>query len=105
MEAITLNPYQITWIEFIPTTGCVTKHDRKIFGDVLLLGNRTPTYFRHFPCKQAAKSFLGKLEGIALDKHYECRLFTDKQFSLAKNEGRRTIINYTQKQLDEAVII
>ena len=53
MRNITLSPYKIYWAELVPSKGIVTKHDRKLFGDVLLRGTEKKHY-KHFPSKDKA---------------------------------------------------
>ena len=98
---ITLSPYKVTWVEFFPKFGIVTKHDRKLFGEVIRRGV-CRTYIKHFANRDAALKWLYSFDASKLDKPYTCYLFTDKQFSMAKeSDGYR--IPYTQKQLDNPV--
>lgn len=96
--------YKIYWAEFTPTTGkVVTKHDRKQFGEVLCNYTGAKTYRKHFPNKEAALDYVKNFDK-KLDKKYMVRLFTDKQFSMAKQENGYAI-PYTQKQLDEVYYV
>ena len=99
MRNITLSPYKIYWVELVPIKGIVTKHDRKLFGDVLLRGTEKKHY-KHFPSKDKAIDWLSNFDASRLNKSYECRLFTDKQFGLAKAEDNFAI-PFTSKQLKE----
>ena len=92
------SPYKVTWVELIPNTGIVTKHDRKIFGEFLPAGKER-THRKHFPSKEDAISWIKNFDASRLDKAYTCYLFTDKQFSLAKAENGLAI-PYTRKQLE-----
>lgn len=92
------SPYKVIWAEFFPAYGIVTKHDRKQFGDILCLG-RKKTYRKHFANKSAAYEYICTFNK-KLDKPYIVRLFTDKQFSLAK-EADGYAIPYTNKQYAE----
>lgn len=95
--------YKIYWAEFTPTTGkVVTKHDRKQFGEVLCNYTGAKTYRKHFPNKEAALDYVKNFDK-KLDKKYMVRLFTDKQFSMAKQENGYAI--HTQKQLDEVYYV
>ena len=76
-----LSKYQVAWVEFFPDKGCVTKHDRRAFGDILLLGRREKTHRKCFPNRERAESYLQNFNR-KLDKHYTCLMFTDKQLTL-----------------------
>ena len=95
-----LSAYVITWAEFFPAYGVVTKHDRRqIDGYSATMGNSPKTYRKHFPNKQKAVEFLQSFDK-KLNKAYTVRLFTDRQFGMAKqSEGYR--IHYTRKQWAE----
>lgn len=99
MEDTTLSPYKVYWVELTPSKGIVTKHDRRLFGDFCLCG-KEKRYRKHFSCKQEALEWLANFNATRLDKSYSCRLFTDKQFSLAKAEDNFAI-PFTSKQLKE----
>lgn len=96
MKAIN-NPsvYKVIWAEFFPAYGIVTKHDRRQFGEVVCHG-RLKTYRKHFADKAAALDYILTFSK-KLDKAYTIRLFTDKQFSIAKDG----VIPYTKKQYAE----
>ena len=96
-KIIKLSPYKVCWIELVPIKGIVTKHDRRLFGDVLLRGTKKKHYKR-FPSKQEALDWLANFDATKLDKSYSCRLFTDKQFGLVKAEDNFAI-PFTSKQL------
>ena len=99
MRDITLSPYKIYWVELVPSKGIVTKHDRRLFGDVLLRGTEKKHY-KHFMNKQRALDWLANFDATRLGKSYACRLFTDKQFGMAKAENNFAI-PFTRKQLKE----
>lgn len=99
MEKINLSKYRVTWIELTPEYGIVTKHDRKMFGDVILRG-RDLKYYKHFANKERALAWI-KNFNKKLDKKYSCRLFYDVQFSKSRWENGQQIIPFTQKQLTE----
>lgn len=95
-----LSAYAITWAEFFPTYGVVTKHDRRqIDGYSATMGKSPKTYRKHFPNKQKAVEFLQNFTK-KLDKAYTVRLFTDRQFSMAKQSDEYRI-PYTRKQWAE----
>lgn len=98
-KSIKLSPYKVYWVELIPSKGIVTKHDRRIFGEYCLTGKESKHY-KHFPSKQDALNWLANFDAARLDKSYSCRLFTDKQFGLAKAENDFAI-PFTSKQLKE----
>lgn len=104
MEATTFNPYKITWIEFRPVKGIVTKADKKKL-DNLCGGLKNKAIFRHFPNKERAMQFIESLKGVKLTKQYICTIFTDQQFGLAKTTNDDTIVKFTAKQIAERVII
>ena len=96
--ARSLSPYQITWIEFIPDYGKVTRHDQRLFGG---MGKGLVATFRqHFPSREAAEKWVANFDASKLDKSYSCRYFTDKQFAMATAENDYKIA-YTQKQIAE----
>lgn len=94
-----LSPYEIYWVELVPSEGIVTKHDRRLFGATLLWGIEKKHY-KHFLSKREALDWLANFNSTRLDKSYECRLFTDKQFGMAKAENNFAI-PFTSKQLKE----
>lgn len=98
-----ISKYVVTWIELKPSKGIVTKHDRKIFGDALLWG-RDLKFFKHFRDRQSALQWLNNFDG-KLDKIYECRLFTDAQFSKSRYEDGQAVIPFTTKQRNEVYYI
>lgn len=99
----TFSSYQIHWVEFFPTTKCnVSKHDQKVFGAISVFEKQS-TYKKHFPSKQAAIDYLRNFNS-AIDDRYRCRIFTDKQFGMAKEEEGYAI-PYTKKQAKEEYFI
>lgn len=91
--------YRVTWIEFIPYKGCVPVHDRKIFGDVLLVGRRLKTYRKPFADEATALRYLQKMDmhNVKLQKNYTCYIFTDAQYVMTR--GDNDAIPYTKEQL------
>ena len=89
------------WIEFFPAYGIVTKHDRKLFGDVILRG-KDKTYRKWFPNKEKALAWLEAFDASKLDKPYTCYLFTDKQLAMTKFEDGYAI-PYTKKQRENPI--
>lgn len=98
-----MSKYRITWIELCPESGIVTKHDRKQFGDMLLLGKNLKHYL-HFKDRPTALNWL-RTFNKRLDKQYTCRLFTDAQFSKSRYEDGQMVIPFTTKQRNEVYII
>ena len=97
------SPYKIYWAEFTPTTGrVVTQHDQKALGAIQVWRGQK-NYRRHFASKEKALEFVNKFDK-KLDKRYQVRLFTDKQFGMAKQENGYAI-PYTKKQLAEVYYI
>jgi hypothetical protein len=97
-----LSKYQITWVEFTPEKGIVTKHDQKVFGAVVTFPNEK-TYRKHFPSKEKAVEYLQNFDK-KLDKKYSARLFTDAQFANA-SEKDGFAIKFTKKQMNEVFVI
>lgn len=97
-----ISPYNIYWVEFIPTSGVVTAHDKKVFGDRLFF-RKEATYKKPFVSKDAAIEYL-RTFSKKLDKRYMCLLSTDKQFAMA-TESNGYSIPYTEKQRQEAYYI
>lgn len=101
--------YGVTWVEMVPVKGIVTKHDRKMFGDIMLMGTET-IHYKHFATKDDAINYLTNFN-LKLDKQYICRMCCDKQFGYIKDNGRvRTRMNgeaiqFTSKQLKEIYTI
>ena len=101
---LVVNRYVVTWAEFFPTAGIVTKHDSKqIDGHFGANWGSTKTYRKHFANKHRAIEWITAFNK-PLDKTYKVRLFTDKQFSMAKFENGYKI-PYTRKQWEEVYSI
>ena len=94
--------YKITWAEFTPTSGIVTKRDQKALGQVIIKRN-LQTFRKWFVNKEAALNYV-KNFNKKLNKSYTVRFSTDKQFGMAK-ECDNYKIEYTQKQLQEVYTI
>ena len=99
---INLNPYKIVWLEFRPVKGCVTKHDQKLF-DNYFFERKLQKLYKWFTSEKQAKDYIDK-DFSKLDKPYECRMLTDKQYSLAL-ESEDYKIHFTEKQESEMVLI
>lgn len=67
------------------------------------IGRYNTNYRRHFPSKERAMEFINNFNK-KLSKRYMVRLFTDKQFGIAKAENGYAI-PYTKKQLDEVYYV
>lgn len=101
-----VSPYQIYWAEFTPVSGkYVTKQDiAKIKGySNKYMGSYNKNYRHPFANKEKAIEFLINFNK-KLSKRYMVRLFTDKQFAMAKQENGYAI-PYTKKQLNEVYYI
>lgn len=97
---ITFSPYKITWIEIRPMTGrTVTAADARKMRNVCV--HRNGFGYAHFPNKKSALEWLHTER--KLSKKYEARLFTDKQFGMAKEENGYAI-PFTTKQYNEVFI-
>lgn len=89
--------YQITWIEVRPITGrTVTAADVRKMRNVCV--HRNGFGYAHFPNKKSALEWLRTER--KLSKKYEARLFTDKQFGMAKEENGYAI-PFTTEQYNE----
>jgi len=103
-KRIEFSPYKIYWAEFTPMTGLyVTKKDIAALGEKFYCGIHNKTYRKHFVSKEKAIAFITNFNG-KLSKRYMVRLFTDKQFGMAKQENGYAI-PYTKKQLAEVYYI
>jgi hypothetical protein len=101
-----LSAYNIYWAEFTPCTGkYITKSDiAAIEGYASRYTGRYNTNHRkHFANKERALEFINNFNK-KLSKRYMVRLFTDKQFGMAKQENGYAI-PYTKKQLEEVYYI
>lgn len=99
---ITLSAYKITWVEIKATTGITTKADNAKIGGCRDLDDKAKIY-KHFPTREAALSFLKSFDK-KLNKRYECRLFSDKQFAM-RNKSDNYRVPFTAKQLNEVYYI
>ena len=101
MKTTKLSPYKIYWIEFRAIKGFITKHDQLIFGATIYgVMPKKHKFYKYLGSKDLAQKYLTN-DFSKLNKPYECRIFTDKQFSLAKDN----VIPFTKKQNDGMVII
>lgn len=101
-----ISPYKVYWAEFTPVTGkYVTKKDiATIRGyNDRFIGRYNKNYRHHFPSKECAIEFINGFNK-KLSKRYMVHLFTDKQFSMAKQENGYAI-PYTKKQLEEVYYV
>ena len=102
--ATTFNPYKITWIEFRPLKGFVTKADQKKI-DSLYGGSKNKAIYRHFASKEKALQFIETLKSVMLAKQYVCTMFTDQQFGLATTTNGDISVKFTAKQIAERITI
>lgn len=97
----TFSPYKITWIEIRPMTGrTVIAADAKKMRIVCV--HRNGFGYAHFHNEESALEWLRTEH--KLSKRYEVRLFTDKQFGMAKEETGYAI-PFTKKQFNEVYYI
>jgi hypothetical protein len=104
MKKIELSAYTITWIEVRAKKGNVIKKDA-----VKLFGRYTNDYgkscsYKHFPNKTLAQAWLNCTKSIKLEKIYDCRLFSDKQFGMCE-ERFGYAVPFTHKQYKEVTTI
>lgn len=104
MEQIKLSPYRVAWIEFRAIKGIVTKHDEKVINKISSRGKSTKCLYKHFPDKKSAEKFLRELDCSKLNKSYECRILSDKQFGMWSLENGY-LANFTNMQNNKVVII
>lgn len=97
-----MNRYKITWAEFTPTSGIVTKNDQKALGQAIIRRN-LQTLRKWFVNKEDAVNYVTNFNK-KLSKRYTVLFSTDKQFGMAK-ECDNYKIEYTQKQLQEVYTI
>ena len=103
---VNFSAYKIYWAEFTPVTGrYITKKDIAAIRGVndRYIGRYNKYYRHHFPSKDAAIKFIDTFDK-KLSKRYMVRLFTDKQFSMAKAENGYAI-PYTKKQMEEVYYV
>lgn len=103
---VTLSSYKIYWAEFTPVIGkYITKNDIAIIQGYTdrYIGRYNTNYRKHFASKEQAQEFINNFDK-KLSKRYKVRLFTDKQFGMAKPENGYAI-PYTKKQLEEVYYI
>ena len=104
-----ISPYKVAWVEFDPLCGIVTKHDRKMFGEINTRG-REKKHYKHFSSREEAVEYLNSFDK-PLDKCYYCRIFTDKQFAYVKENGKvrprkwNEPIAFTKKQYKEFIFL
>lgn len=102
-----LSPYKIFWVEFRPEYGRATKADcNKIEGwrcTYHIADRHTKCYYKHFASKEKAVDFLQNFNKT-LSKKYECRLFTDKQFGMRRQENGYKV-PFTEKQRKNVYVI
>lgn len=106
MKTKQISPYKIYWAEFTPVTGnFITKKDiASIRGyNDRYIGRYNKYYRQHFASKERALEFINTFNK-KLSKRYIVRLFTDKQFGMAKQENGYAI-PYTKKQLNEVYYV
>ena len=104
----TFSAYKITWVEFRPTKGVATKHDCRLLAKRGKFTNGRATYSvsfeEWFPTREDALKHISCIDPNKLDKNYECRLFTDKQFGMRK-ESEKYKIHFTTKQEKNVIFI
>lgn len=107
MKANNFSQFQITWVEFRATKSIVTKKDEKIITGRQPKGRNGNKLFMHFPNKQKAMSFVNENANKfkSLSKRYEVRTLTDFQFGKATNVNGEIIVDFTEKQENEMIVI
>ena len=102
----TCNPYRITWIQFKPVEGEVSRHDAQTISQM----GKSKEFFdkdalyEHFANREKALAYIEQIKAKRLDAHYECRLFTDKQYGMRKKEDGYKV-PFTAKQYAEVYTI
>lgn len=96
--------YRITWVEIRPSAGgVVTKRDC-LKMDKFHSRDLTGYFYKWFLNREKAVDYIKELQTKQYDKEYECRLFTDKQFSLRKREDGYKV-PFTTKQYNEVYLL
>lgn len=99
---ISLSSYRITWVEVRPTSGRkVTIADAHKMGYISI--HRNGYGYIHFSSKERAAAWLEEQKGKTFSKHYEARMFTDKQFGMAK-QSEGYAIPFTARQFANVYI-
>lgn len=100
MKLEELSSYKITWIEVTPVNRkFILKKDLvKISGIYMPIGRKHERFRRPFPNKEKAKEWINNFDKKLIGK-YKVRLFTDRQFKLAKAPDYN--IEFTKKQIEE----
>lgn len=99
-----ISAYKITWIELRATDGVASIADKNKLKKLWSISNDKTSLLKHFGCKENAIAEIERIKKISLRKQYEVRLFTDKQFGMAKcDDGYK--IPFTKKQNDDMFII
>lgn len=110
-------PYIATWVEVRAQTGFIRLSDFDTLGFYRFWGkeqgyprHRKTAEYKFFENKSAAIEWIKERHHIGLKKQYECRLFTDKQMSMACSskecwKGTHFIIPFTTKQNEEVYYI
>lgn len=94
------SPYIAAWVVLVPTKGCVTLHDQRVFNRLEKPWARRKDFWKHFANREEAEKWLTTFSG-ELDHCYECRICTDKQFGMAKMKNGRIVIPFTVKQREQ----
>lgn len=99
-----MSPYQITWVEFCPVKGIVTLWDQKRIGGSVMRYKGEKKHYRYFANRREALKWLEEHRYLKLNKRYECRLFTDKQFGMRDRKDDYAV-PFTKKQYKEVYFI
>lgn len=95
-NSIKLSPYIITWVEVRPFYGIIPIKDLKKMK--IAHGIEKNRGYAPFPNKEKALEWIEKTSQIKLSKSYQVRMFSDKQFSMAK---MYRLIPFTKKQWED----
>ena len=99
-----ISAYKITWIELRSTDGVASIADKNKLKNLWSISNDKTSLLKHFGCKENAIAEIERIKKISLRKQYEVRLFTDKQFGMAKCDNGYKI-PFTKKQNEDMFII
>lgn len=98
-----LSKYIITWVEVYSPDGIITKSDERKLGGY----RETPSnkyMYLPFPNKAAAYGYIDRMQNAGLDKTYECRLLSDRQFEL-RDKNNEYKVPFTTKQQESVFFI
>lgn len=94
-----ISPYIVTWVEIKALWGIVPIHDQILFDSSFRFRHfkGLSAVYKHFKNRASALQWIETFNK-KLVKSYVCRVFSDKQFGMAKVAPHGLIIPFTHKQ-------